>query len=259
MKQQNVTRAIAVTALFTSIAVILRSVGIMIPIAGAPAMRIAFDGVFYKMAGFMFGPFFGGASAGLADIMGYTLKPAGPYIPLFTITTIINGAIPAVIWNALKYKDSKTLEKAGFGTFGTIMVLGLINMLFYNYFPKSIITSVIMSIGKKATFATYGMLLVGLIGLVLMLITRAARKKTFDKYIYNSYFKLILAIGIPGIIVTILNTYLLKIYIPQLRGAGFLALLIPRIIENLMMLPIEAYIISILMGAYQKVFKRVIS
>lgn len=55
-----------------------------------------------------------------------------------------------------------------------------------------------------------------------------------------------------------MNTYILKIYVPQLNEVGFLALLVPRLIESLLMLPVEVYIISILMAAYQKVNKMAI-
>lgn len=54
---------------------------IMVPIAGAGAMRISFAGIFIKMPAVLFGGAIGGVVSGVVDILAYIIKPMGAYIP----------------------------------------------------------------------------------------------------------------------------------------------------------------------------------
>ena len=49
-------------------------------------MEIRFANIPVAVAGMLFGPGVGGAVGALSDILGYVVRPTGPYFPGFTIT-----------------------------------------------------------------------------------------------------------------------------------------------------------------------------
>lgn len=87
--QKKALKVTVATSMLIAISVILRAFGLMVPLGGAAAMRISLDGVFYKLPGILFGPFYGALSGGLTDIIAYMVNPTGGYIPLMTFTNIL--------------------------------------------------------------------------------------------------------------------------------------------------------------------------
>lgn len=62
---------------------------------------LSFSGFPIILAGFLFGPVAGAVTGGVSDILGYPLFPEGPYLPHFTLTACLTGAIPAIIVNLI--------------------------------------------------------------------------------------------------------------------------------------------------------------
>lgn len=56
-----------------------------------PIVRIGFGFVPLAVAGMMFGPVYGFAVGGIADLLGATLFPSGPFHPGFTLVTAMCG------------------------------------------------------------------------------------------------------------------------------------------------------------------------
>ncbi len=80
-------------ALLVSVALILRKI-ITIPL---PIGVLSFGGFPIIFAGLLLGPSGGALVGGISDIMGCMLFPRGPYIPWFTITSMLTGALPPLV------------------------------------------------------------------------------------------------------------------------------------------------------------------
>lgn len=81
--------------------VLTRIASIRIAIGGVEGIRIGFGGLPIIMAGIMFGPVSGGIVGAVADVVGYFINPMGAYMPHFTLTSALTGAIPGWCLNLL--------------------------------------------------------------------------------------------------------------------------------------------------------------
>lgn len=84
--------------------VMTRFAFIMLPIAGASALRISFGEMPIMLSGLMFGPVIGGLTGIGADLLGVLINPQGPYYPGFTISSMLWGVIPGIIIYSLRNK-----------------------------------------------------------------------------------------------------------------------------------------------------------
>ena len=73
-----------------------------------PVGILNFGGFPIIFAGFFLGPYAGAITGILSDITGYIAFPRGPYIPIFTITSMLTGALPPLIILLLKRKENAT-------------------------------------------------------------------------------------------------------------------------------------------------------
>lgn len=62
-----------------------------------PFLRISFGFIANAFGGIILGPFFGGISSALADIIGYLLKPTGPFFPGFTLSAFTGAFIYGLV------------------------------------------------------------------------------------------------------------------------------------------------------------------
>jgi len=76
-----------------------------------PILKIGFEFIPVAFAGIMFGPFIGGVTGALADIIGMMIFPTGgSYFPGFTLSAFIGGAVyglflhkkPVTLFNVAK-------------------------------------------------------------------------------------------------------------------------------------------------------------
>lgn len=88
-------RKIAFSGLFIAISVVLTRffVGDLL-IAGVYALRISLGEIPIILGGVLMGPVYGALIGGIADLIGYPLRPLGPYFPGFTLTAALTGFIP---------------------------------------------------------------------------------------------------------------------------------------------------------------------
>lgn len=256
MKEKMNTKILVSTSFFIAIAVVIRSLSIMIPIGGAGAMRISFDGIFYILPGIIYGPIYGAFAGGIADILAYILRPMGPYIPLFTLTTMLVGFIPGLIWKYAKLADTEKLVKYYITSLVTLGIIGIINNIIILAFPKSNLGQLMFSLGKKTQFISIGLEIISLLGFATLFINNCIKKNNYENKLYDIYIKMTFAIALPSIIVTTINTYFLILFVPGLSDIGFMVLWIPRISEACLMILIQSYIISVLLNIYEVVFRR---
>lgn len=257
IKYNNSTvHAVVMTALLTAIAVVISFFRIDFPIAGAPVMRIGFSGPFVRLSAILFGPVYGGISGGMMDILSLIIKPSGAYIPPLTLTSILNGILVGCIWIFLKNCNNKILKPTYILIFSIVGVIGIVNYIAKIFMPTSALGIFILSIGKKSAYSAEGFIIAAVIAFALLIVAEIVAKR--NNYLYETYLKIIISTGIPSLIVTIINTYILKMFMPVLADKMFMIILIPRLLEDLIMIPIQAYIIVILMNVYEKITKKVI-
>lgn len=94
------TKTLVYVGLLTTLSIVLtRLASIRIPLGGVEAIRIGFGQLPVIMAGIYFGPGAGALVGGLADLLGFFLNPMGPYMPHFTLTAILHGLLPGLIFH----------------------------------------------------------------------------------------------------------------------------------------------------------------
>lgn len=249
------TKRIIQTGLFLALALVIRNLAYMIYIGGAPGMRVSFSGIFTKLPALLFGPMYGGMAAGIVDVLGYMMKPEGGFIPWLTVTAVFGGLLTGLLWKLFKNLNYKKVQ-VGFLIFFVVAgVIGLVNHIAIFLYPNSYLGKAIINIGKSKDFASIGLEVISLIGLAILSIDVIIRKKQNNFIIHENFLKVLIATGIAGIIVTTLNTYILQIFIPALGKRGFMVFWIPRLIQEILMSIIQAYIISFLLSIYYKVIR----
>ncbi len=122
--------------LLVGLSVVLTRIGsIRIAIAGVEGVRIGFGGLPIILAGVMFGPTAGALVGAVGDVVGYFVNPLGAYMPHFTLTSALTGAIPAWVLMLLGKEPITKLKLAVSIAIGqlitsVVMVPWFLNMLF---------------------------------------------------------------------------------------------------------------------------------
>ena len=71
--------------------------------------QILFSYLGVALAGFLYGPIIGGAVAGIADILGFIIKPSGPFFIGFTFNAVLSGVIYGLFFYKKQPKFSRVL------------------------------------------------------------------------------------------------------------------------------------------------------
>jgi ECF transporter S component (folate family) len=252
--QRQYTKKIIQTGLFVALALVIRNFSYMVYFGGAAGMRVGFSGIFTKLPAILFGPMFGGLASGIMDILGFLIKPEGAYIPLLTITAVLGGVITGFLWRVMESRDINSIKKILLTLFIAVGFIGIINHINTVFFPNSAWAAYINKIGKNKDFVTFGLELTALIGAGLLAVNSIVmRRSNNNSSIQQNYLKVLVSTGAAGIIVTTLNTYILQLFIPALAKKGFILFLIPRVVEEVFMAVIQAYIISFLLSVYRRI------
>ncbi|MDD5603836.1 MAG: folate family ECF transporter S component [Eubacteriales bacterium] len=248
-------RILAQAGLLLALAVVVRNFSYMVYFAGATGMRITISGIFTKITAILFGPFLGGISSGLLDLIGYLIKPEGAYIPLLTITAVLGGLLTGFFWLIFRNIDIRRLHIFSLVIFILIGLAGVINHIYMAFLPESGWAVFLETLGSKKVFTSIGMEAAAAIGLLFLLADLLVSKLHKSFTIKEDFLKILISTGISGIIVTTLNTEVLRIFIPSLSNIGFAVFLVPRLIQEVIMILVQTYIISILLAAYKKFVK----
>ncbi len=89
MDRNSKTVQIARIALLIALEIVLsRFLSIPTPIA-----KIGFAFIPLSIIGMLYGPFYTAIAAGIADFIGATLFPVGPYFPGYTLTAALSGLV----------------------------------------------------------------------------------------------------------------------------------------------------------------------
>ena len=117
MEHMKNVRSLTVAALLVALAVTLKFLKIVI----TPTLEFSFAFLANASAGFLFGPFVSGTVGALADVLGYLVRPTGPFFPGFTLNAIING----VVYGLILYKKRVVIARV----INTVLISFLLNPL----------------------------------------------------------------------------------------------------------------------------------
>jgi len=231
------TKSLVAVSLLCAISIVLSRVfGIVVPIAGFPALKLNFAMLPLIIAGICYGPTAGFLCGMIADVLGYMINPqGGAFFPGFTLSTALCGALPGMlikIVNKIKY-------------------LKIINSLFI-----FLLTAVFMAIlfSAETLHITGGRLYYSdkpLSDILIILFTLIMLIYVSLPFIVNKIFsgkykdidKIYFIVTVTYITTSLLlNTFFLSYYFAK----GFLVFLPARIIISYFMIPINTVLILII-------------
>ena len=240
------TKALVGASLLTAISIILTRVfSIMVPLAGLPALRIEFGMLPLIITGILYGPFWGGLAGIIADLIGVMINPMGAYFPGFTLSSMLWGAIPGILYSLVKENNFKVNYNIINGAVLTMIATGIVFVLFDNkvlavkdgaYFiydkPMSIIYPILY------------ILIVGLFIAIPFFMTKNGRAK--DKA--YSIDKIAFMITVPYIVISLgLNT----LWLSMMFKKGVIAFLPGRILAAFVMIPLHSAIVYTLSKSFK--------
>lgn len=276
MSKINV-RKITISAVFLSLALVTKLLfTVYFPILGANGMKIGLTGIFSAFPAILFGPMYGGIVTALLDFLGCMIKPSGAYIPWFTAVAFIGGFLKGLVWKNIKNTNEKWLRISVIVVLIVVGVLGISNTVMLNndnvngtFFestansPKikedlSLISQMIVTraeatknpqanLDKYIVYVTTALIVFSVMGLLIMVMDYFINKKFDSEKNTHSTFKIFMSLLISGLVVTTINTQLLRMFVySSWSDIAFLLLWIPRAIEEVIVCMVHSYIIAIL-------------
>ncbi len=245
------TKRLVQTALFIALALVVRQFSVMIPFGGSGGMRIGVSEVFTKMPALLFGPVLGGAASGLVDILSQLIKSEGAYLWPMLAVMVLGGVLTGILWKIIRIIPSGRL-RAGFGAVcAVLLALGAFNHITLNLIRSGAWFDALSALGDKIAFSTWGLYTASFFGLVFLAVDLIFKKKMGDKY-NDDFLQLTLTVFLSDIVVTTLNTFVLRFYYSGLAKIPFWTYYIPRVVQDMISTVIFAYILSCLLKIYRK-------
>jgi ECF transporter S component (folate family) len=227
------TRILTRISLLIALNIILsRFLGVMLPIAGFPTIKISFSHVPLFLAGILYGPLAGFICGFVSDYIGsFISNGAGAFLPglgfFFSISAGLVGMIPALIY---KYTEKRIID---FYKINTIFILFVSACLLSIFYIKGILFS-------QNILVTILLFIVIIIFIFLPVMATKIFKR---KNSLTSFQKIYFCINVSRIITSVfLNTFLLSI----LFGKGMFVFLPARILTNFIMIPMLSIATTIL-------------
>ena len=113
------TRTLTTTGLLLAVQIVLGSYG---TIEVTDSLKISLSHLALAPTAIFFGPVVAAMQGALSDIVGYLIKPTGPYFPGFTLATLLLG----LIYGISLYKTRHTMPRI---VLTRITVMVLVNLL----------------------------------------------------------------------------------------------------------------------------------
>ena len=273
-------RRMAISAIFLSVSLVLKTMfSFYIPMFGQNGMIVGISGIFSVMPSLLFGPVYGAIVAGLNDLLGYLLKPAGAYLPLMTLVVAAGGWLRGALWVFLRNRNmriavlvcSALLLAAGIsnivflaadginGAFYSTVQNGSVNTDSMHLISKMLIERTINTknpagnLATYITFVTSGVIGSAILGIVLLIADLLISKKLLHDTRMARIPQLLIAMVVSGLVVTTLNTVVLRetLYTAW-KALPFMVLWVPRAIEEILSNTVMAYFVAVLMGVFEK-------
>ncbi|WP_066506510.1 folate family ECF transporter S component [Abyssisolibacter fermentans] len=240
------TKVLVVASLLTGLSIILtRFFSVIVPLAGLPALRIGIGSIPIIISGILFGPFAGGLTGIVADLVGCMVNPQGTYFPGFTLSAALYGIIPGLIYTMIiKKKIRFNFLYINIGSM-LFLVFGVIYIMFERNVLK-LSAGQLFLYDKELSLIYLIMFSLILCAFIALPIMVNKNNKAVNK-IYTMD-KILFIVTITYMIISLgLNTLWLSI----MFNKGFLIFLPGRILSGIVIIPIYSSIIFSL----TKIFK----
>jgi len=263
ISRSDYSHKLAVTAVMLSVSIVLNMFfELSIPIVGAsPIFRIRLSSAFLNLPAILYGGVYGGIVWALNDIISYLIRPMGAFHWEFTVTSFLKGFSIGWLWWRFVKMDAKWFSLCYFIAFLCITAWGLANLLLFLAVPDSRYVTFLLQaftlrdIDKIISYNTISLLTVivgvtGLLSYIPSVISLVRLKKDgipFD----GIYLKLLIAVGVPSLIITTINTYVM-LFKELIPSRAFLLALLPRFVSTLIITLVMTYVLRFLMGVYSK-------
>lgn len=96
--KNNKTKLIAIAGLLIALGTVLS----FFHIAISNVMEIRFTSFVFAVAGYVMGPVWGGVVGAATDILGWLVRPTGPFFPGFSISNVVTAVIYALFFHKRK-------------------------------------------------------------------------------------------------------------------------------------------------------------
>jgi len=248
-----VTYKLVLTAMFVGLSVVASMLSRidLLAFGVQGGVRISLGPVFTAVPAVLFGPFFGGLASGLSDIVGFILKPVGAYNPLITLSAFLGGALRGLFWSFIRKKSVKNLNIAYLLTMIIFLAMGVTNHVMMVFQPDSSWVAMLEAFGKNKDIIIYMIDFIAVAGLVFYIINYIIVALSKEKRIQQYLLKLMLALGIAGLIQTSINTVIIK-FMYNMSMKGFYPFWAARLAEEVFITVVKAFFISIILMVYEK-------
>ena len=273
-------RRIAVSALLMSVALVLNTFfTIYLPLFGENGVSVGISGIFSMLPSVLFGPGYGAAVSGLNDLLGYLIKPMGAFMPLITFTAALGGALRGWLYFAFRKARPARVRAAIIALSALLLLAGLYALYCFradglaNLFtgeetadPAQMhaLSRVLAEraagtkdpAGNLATYRTLitgGLFLCAALGLCLLMSDAIASKRAADAQAQTGTLALTLAVLLSGVIVTTLNTVILRetVY-ASWKVFPFIAIWLPRLLEEILVGTVKACLMLPLLATFHR-------
>lgn len=248
------TKRVVQTALFVALALAVRMFSVMIPMGGVNGMRIGLSEVFTKMPAILFGPVMGGIASGLVDFLAQVIKSEGAYLWPMLVVMILGGATTGFVWRHIKNVPTSKI-RVGFVVLCVLLaLLGAYNHIVLSVTGTGAWFDTLQRLKENLPMATYGMYGAAFLGLLFLGVDTVIKRRNPDNY-KDDFLPLTVTVLTSDLLVTTLNTFVLRYYYSGLAKLPFWMVYIPRLIPDLVSTVIFAYVISCMLKIYNKINK----
>ncbi len=234
MKKHLTTKAIVGSGLLVAISIILTRVFSI----AMPTLRLGFGDVPIIISGIVYGPFVGGITGAISDVLGYMINPmGGAYFPGFTVSAALRGIIPGLIYMIIPRKKTKFNFNIVNAISIIVLAIGLVNLLI----RKDILTfegTQAFINDEKLSIVYIIIYLVTVLAFIVIPILVNKKQNTIDSK--NSLDKILFIVSITYIIISLgLNT----LWLSMIFDKGFIILLPSRILAGLVIIPMHSLLV----------------
>ena len=132
-----------------------------------------------------------------------------------------------------------------------LLALGVFNHLTLSVIKGGAWFNALSALGDKSSFTTYGLYCASVFGFVFLTADFILKKKSEN---YNDDFlQLTLTVFLSDVVVTTLNTFILRYYYSGLAKIPFWTYYIPRLVQDLISTVVFAYLLSCLLKIYRRI------
>lgn len=241
-KSRKATLRMVQCAVFLAMSLVIRIVEQSFPITmgGVNFMKLGLSAPFTLVPAILFGPTYGLIMGGLSDLMNLVIPDPLPWIPWLTLTAAMRGWLVGLAWKWIKGLDPSKVRKWVIGIFSTIGLIGLVNFVVSKVLPNTAYSQIIIQLNTREKtiphVITYGFIMTSIVVFALVWVSAKMEKGLIfysKERSASNVFLLLIAVILPSLLQTTLNTFILRELIAQHANIAFMIYYIPRIAKTL--------------------------